>query len=82
MKLKPKHIKRFEAFIQNSKDPNADENPDEDTGKTKKDKQPNSSTDEDETKDSDEEEKDPLEEMKRYHTEWDKKYKHLWTSSI
>ncbi|WP_096355950.1 hypothetical protein [Mucilaginibacter gotjawali] len=59
MKIKPRHIQRFEAFIQNSKDPN-----DKDPKETKEDKK-TAPVDEDEATQSDsEDENDSIEEIK------------------
>ena len=62
MKIKERHIKKFEAFIQNSKDPNEKDQP-----KKNKQKQPDdeeTQPDEDEESQPDEDESDPIEELK------------------
>ena len=76
MKIKSKHIKRFEAFIQNAKDPNAKE-----TEETKDDKKP-TPVDEDEESQDNKDETDPIEEMNKYFAEQKKNYPHLWKPTI
>lgn len=78
MKIKPRHIKKFEAFIQESKDTNSKDNP-----QSKDNKKP-APIDEAEEKqdDSEDENDDPIEEMKRYFTEQEKKYRYTWKSTI
>ncbi|MBB3056816.1 hypothetical protein [Mucilaginibacter gotjawali] len=77
MKIKPRHIQRFEAFIQNSKDPN-----DKDPKETKEDKK-TAPVDEDEATQSDsEDENDSIEEIKKYFADQEKKYPYLWKSTI
>ncbi|WP_183568714.1 hypothetical protein [Mucilaginibacter sp. SP1R1] len=71
MKINPKHIHRFEAFIQEAKDTNA-----KNTEQTKNDKKPEQA-DEDEDEDEEtqndsEDEDDIVEEMKRYFAEKEK----------
>jgi hypothetical protein len=77
MKIKPIHIKRFEAFIQNSKDPN-----DKDTETTKNDKKSTPADEDEEAQDDSEEESDPIEEMKIYFAKQEKNYSQLWKFTI
>jgi len=71
MKLKPNHIKTFEKFIQNKKDPNEKEQPEI---KKKKIDDPDG-IEIDEL--PDDENEDPIEEMKRYFEKKDKNYPKL-----
>jgi hypothetical protein len=77
MKLKLRHIQKFEAFIQNSKDPN-----EKDTDKTKDDKKSTPVDEDEQSQDAGEDENDSIEEMKRYFTEQEKRYPYLWKSAI
>ena len=77
MKLKSRHIQKFEAFIQNSKDPN-----EKDTDKTKDGKKSALVDEDEESQDAGEDENDSVEEMKRYFAEQEKKYSYLWKSTI
>ena len=78
MKIKERHIKRFEAFIQNTKDPNEKDQP-----KKNKQKQPDEEEtqpdEDDETQDTSEDESDPIEELKTLKQEKNKlqKWKYI-----
>ncbi|WP_295720497.1 hypothetical protein [Mucilaginibacter sp.] len=77
MKIKPTHIKKFEAFIQEAKDPNA-----KNTEQSKNDKK-SSQADEDEEPQSDtDDEDDIVAEMKRYFAQKEKNHPYLWKSAI
>jgi len=77
MKIKSRHIKRFEAFIQNSKDPNSKV-----TEETKNDKKSEPVDKDEESQDDSEDETDPIEEMNKYFAEQKKNYPHLWKPTI
>lgn len=77
MKINPRHIKKFEAFIQEGKDPNA-----KNTEQPKNDKKSASADEDEETQNDSEDEDDIVEEMKRYFAEKEKKQPHLWKSTI
>ena len=77
MKIKPKHIQKFEAFIQNSKITNnkgATQSKD-DKKQTPVDQGKNSPDDADD-------ENDLVAEMKRFFAEQEKNNPYLWTSTI
>lgn len=77
MKIKPTHIQKFEAFIQNSK------NSDEKETKQSKDDKKTSPADEDEEAQNDTEDDDDIvAEMKRYFAQQEKNYPYLWKSAI
>lgn len=77
MKIKPTHIKRFEAFIQNSKDPN-----DKDPKEAKDDKKSAPVDEDEETQNDSEDKNDPIEEIKKYFANQEKNYPCLWKSII
>lgn len=77
MKINPRHIKKFEAFIQESKDPNA-----KNTEQTKNNKKPEQADEDEETQNDSEDEDDIVEEMKRYFAEKEKNNPYLWKSTI
>ncbi len=77
MKIKPTHIKRFEAFIQESKDPNA-----KNTEQSKNDKKSAPADEDEETQNDSEDEDDIVEEMKRYFADKEKNHPHLWKYTI
>ncbi len=74
MRSMPVHIKRFEQYIANPKDPNEDETKDPDSDKKPdpdKDDKENDKDNEDEAKDKD---GDPIEEMRLYYENLDKTF--------
>jgi hypothetical protein len=77
MKIKPRHIQKFEAFIQNSKDPNEKEET-----QPKNNKKPVTVDDEEEKQDDSEDENDSVDEMNRYFAQQQKNYPHIWKSAI
>jgi hypothetical protein len=77
MRIKPRHIRKFEAFIQNSKDPNEKEE-----SQPKNNKKPAPGEDDTEKQDDSEEENDPVDEMKKYFAQQQKNHPHLWKSAI
>jgi len=77
MKIKPTHIQKFEAFIQNSK--SSDKNK---TKQPKDDKKTSPADEDEETQDDTEDEDDIVAEMKRYFAQQEKNYPYLWKYAI
>ena len=66
MKIKPHLIKKFEIFIQNSKDPNEKDQPKKNKQKQADEDEETQPDEDEETQDTSEDESDPIEELKKY----------------
>lgn len=77
MKITPKHIQKFEAFIQNSKSSD-----DKETKQSKDDKKTSPADEDEETQNNTDDDGDVVAEMKRYFAQQEKNYPYLWKSAI